>query len=108
MLTLFYFPGASVSFTNYNNIGDMMSDTEHGDIIRSSVLAVNILHSDEDDNRTHLDKPVTMTLNHSALHHDSRRQCSYWSFTDYNWQSDGCAVDADLSTATQTVCQVTT
>ena len=89
-------------------MGQMMSDTAHGDIIRSSVLAVNILQDDQDDNTTHLDKPVTMTLNHPELQHDSRRRCSYWSFADYNWQSDGCSVDADLSTPTQTVCQVTT
>ena len=99
----------SVSFTTYNNLGNLFSDNNKGQYIRSSVLSVNIL--DDNDNvkesSTHLDKPIIMTLHHPRLKDVSKRRCSYWSFKKYDWLTDGCEALPEMSTLTSTVCQVT-
>ena len=98
----------SVSFTNYNNLGHLMSDHSKGDYIRSSVLAVNIVDDDGDSDQEHksLTKPVQMTLSHPPLSTDKERHCSYWSFSSSNWQNDGCQPIMNISTSNTTVCQV--
>jgi len=99
----------SVSFTTYNNLGNLFSDNTKGQYIRGSVLSVNILDGDDDakEKRIHLDKPIIMTLHHPRLEDVSRRRCSYWSFKMYDWLTDGCEALSELSTLTSTVCQCT-
>jgi len=97
----------SVSFTSYNNLGQLMSDEHTGANIRSPVLSVNVV-----DNINHslkrsipLTKPIEFRIRHKPLKRVRKRKCTYWDFKYAAWSSDGCYTIRKKSTATLTACQ---
>jgi len=97
----------SVSFTSYNNLGQMMSDSKTGANIRSPVLSVNVVDNIHQTSQRSipLTKPIEFLIKHKPFKKVRKRKCTYWEFKYAKWSNDGCYTIRKKSTSTVTACQ---